>query len=285
MVDPVVPDGEEGQGQSIPHPSGKHDPDYVPSTATNPPPPPKRQGNPGRAKGTGGPKRPPLSHSVSHGSGPDHAPRRNAGGQQSASGNKTESSRAYRASHVYAVSQPSLYTSWGLPDYLSHLEEMLPTDVPQPLEVSSSAGAGSRGQSAERTMERGVKVKWPSKRMSVGDMNKRVRALVEWVGREQANAQDRIRRRNSLEKALKEQRSADVIVSSSSSTGPTSDAMVVDEPNGASQDRSSLFLEESPDRLNATMKMTEELMEELILFQERFGPGSKSREKKLTNSG
>jgi hypothetical protein len=46
-----------------------------------------------------------------------------------------------------------------------------------------------------------VRVRWPGKRMSVSDMNKRVRALVEWVGREQASASERYRRREAL-KAL-----------------------------------------------------------------------------------
>ena len=237
-------------------------------------------------------KRPPLCQSTSNGSTAgihEHGTRRNqaagSGGQHTGSGT-AESSRAYRNSHAYAVSQQSFFTSWNLPDYLSHLEPMLPTDTPQPLEVSAgilNTGApGSRGDGSERTMERGVKVKWPSKRMSVGDMNKRVRALVEWVGREQAGALDRGRRREALEKALRQQPASVV--------GPTGDidmAMVVDE--GAADDQqnketslsfaaqamSELALEMS----TSTMKMMEELMEELIGFQERFGPGAKHRER------
>ncbi|KAJ3529133.1 hypothetical protein NMY22_g9125 [Coprinellus aureogranulatus] len=95
-------------------------------------------------------------------------------------------------------------TTLGLPDYLAHLEHMLPAIIPQPLEVRSSSNNASapRGESMERTIEHGVKVKWPGKRMSVGDMNKRVRALVEWAGREQANALERERRREALEKEV-----------------------------------------------------------------------------------
>lgn len=113
-----------------------------------------------------------------------------------------------------------------------------------PLEVVSGAllaGSGGR-ESVERTVERGVKVKWPSKRTSVADMNKRVRALVEWVGREQASALDRARRREALENALRENASSSV---SAETQQPTS------------------------------MKDMEELMEELISFQERFGPGAR----------
>lgn len=77
--------------------------------------------------------------------------------------------------------------------------------------------------------------------MSVGDMNKRVRALVEWVGREQASLAERGRRRVALSQVL-------------------GDGESVKE--------------------DETMRMMEELMSELIGFQERFGPGAKGRERR-----
>ncbi|KZS98673.1 hypothetical protein SISNIDRAFT_546578 [Sistotremastrum niveocremeum HHB9708] len=91
--------------------------------------------------------------------------------------------------HPISTPLPPL-TTWGLPDYLAHLIELLPTDTPQPLQV---AGVGE---------ERGVKVKWPGKRMSLADMGKRVRSLMEWVGREQGLYQERFRRKDALEKAV-----------------------------------------------------------------------------------
>ena len=239
---------------------------------------------------------------MSHGSGAathEHGTRRNqlgssAAGQQT--GTSAADARAYRNSHAYAVSQQTLFTSWNLPDYLSHLEQMLPTDTPQPLEVragvTSSGSSNSRGESADRTMERGVKVKWPAKRMSVGDMNKRVRALVEWVGREQASALDRGRRREALEKALREQ--AAILAESHDTSddpvlpGDTDNRMVIDRQPSSSdhqvhQSNNSLerhLMSESALEVSAqTMKMMEELMEELIGFQERFGPGAKARDR------
>ncbi|KAF8200778.1 hypothetical protein BJ912DRAFT_1122906 [Pholiota molesta] len=214
-------------------------------------------------------------------------------GQQ---GTSAADARAYRNSHAYAVSQQTLFTSWNLPDYLSHLEQMLPTDVPQPLEVRAGAPSGSlstRGESAERTMERGVKVKWPAKRMSVGDMNKRVRALVEWVGREQASALDRGRRREALEKSLREQPDATPAEPTGSSEdvaapADTDAAMLVDDNPLASEPQnlptkttveSNLMSESALEMSAQTMKMMEELMEELIGFQERFGPGAKTRDR------
>jgi hypothetical protein len=254
----------------------------------------KRQVNNSRAKVANAVKRPPLCQSVSNGSTTgvhEHGTRRNqatasSGGQHAGSGT-AESSRAYRNSHAYAVSQQSFFTSWNLPDYLSHLEQMLPTDTPQPLEVSAGVSSTSvphsRADGSERTMERGVKVKWPSKRMSVGDMNKRVRALVEWVGREQAGALDRGRRREALERALRQQPK-----NALDGVDPNDMAMMVDEASADDQPKketaglsfAAQAISELASEMSAsTMKMMEELMEELIGFQERFGPGAKHRER------
>ncbi|TEB13856.1 hypothetical protein FA13DRAFT_1759492 [Coprinellus micaceus] len=131
--------------------------------------------------------------------------------------------RAYRNSHAYAVSQQPLLTSWEV-------------------RSTSNNPNAPRSDSTDMTMERGVKVKWPSKRMSVGDMNKRVRALVEW----------RERRREALEKELHEP-----------------------PPLGMGD----VFKEINKESTSATMREMEELMEELIGFQERFGPGAKTRER------
>lgn len=179
-----------------------------------------------------------------------------------------------------------MFTSWNLPDYLAHLEHMLPTDTPRPLEVRGS-GIGPNRDSVEWTMERGVKVKWPSKRMSVGDMNKRVRALVEWVGREQAGALDRGRRREALEKALK---AVKVQGSNPTNSSPHDDR----EVGGGDTVCSPMVLDTAAILVDGTlsgdacggnpsaaltMKIMEELMEELISFQERFGPGVKTRDR------
>jgi hypothetical protein len=179
------------------------------------------------------------------------------GVSSAAGGGQTVSAAAYRTTHAYAVSQQPLYTSWGLPDYLSHLTQVLPSDVPRPLEVRGSGIAGSD----EAGSERGVKVKWPGKRMSVGDMNKRVRALVEWVGREQAVASERSRRKETLERRVKDTRGG---------------GSAPDEIDGMETDPGAA---ETANSANSTMKTMEELMEELIGFQEKFGPALKVRER------
>lgn len=255
----------------------------------------RRQGN-SRAKGPNS-KRPAASHSASHGPGSaphEHGTRRNqtnSAAGANAGSNPSESSRAYRNSHAYVVSQQPLFTSWNLPDYLAHLEEMLPSDTPRPLEVPSRSGLnpgnvnGGRGESLDRTVERGVKVKWPSKRTSVGDMNKRVRALVEWVGREQAAALDRMRRRDALEKALREETQAQVKRRETERGSGDPAAMLAGLPpdpgHQVPEPRKLVnYDSEETQRSSPTMKMMEELMEELIGFQERFGPAAKSRERR-----
>jgi hypothetical protein len=153
----------------------------------------------------------------------------------------------------HSSSDQPLFTSWHLPDYLSHLERVLPDPVPRPLNV--------RGSDGEMILERGVRVRWPAKRTSVGDMNKRVRALVEWVGREQAGAMERGRRREALERVLLHQQAE---LGASGVDGATG-ALPPDLGVGDGRWQASAA---------GTMTMMEELMKELIGFQERFGPGA-----------
>lgn len=171
---------------------------------------------------------------------------------------------------------------------------MLPTDVPQPLEVRGSGVDPTGRESLERNTERGVKVKWPGKRMSVTDMNKRVRALVEWVGREQASALERGRRREAIEKALR-QPNGDFhprVDDAHRTLVENGGRRMTDGPVPESplQEKTSAVLDPSPvsqllvpPDSASTMKMMEELMEELISFQERFGPGAKLKERERRN--
>ena len=192
----------------------------------------------------------------------EQAPRRANGTVTSASAPPASFTRTY--SSTQQPQQP-LLTSWGLPDYLAHLEPTLPSKTPQPLQLR---GLGE---------ERGVRVRWPGKRMSVGDMNKRVRALVEWVGREQASASERYRRREALQAALGDPTSFGVL-----SVGDSAE-MIVDgapppQPPPPPPPVEEKFVDAGGDK--STMKMMEELMEELIVFQERYGPGAKSKDRR-----
>lgn len=117
--------------------------------------------------------------------------------------------------------------------------------------------------------------------MSVGDMNKRVRALVEWVGREQASASERYRRREALQTALGDPASLGVL-----SVGDSAEMIVDGAPPPQPPPPPPPPMEEkivdagSSNGDKSTMKMMEELMEELIVFQERYGPGAKSKDRR-----
>lgn len=312
----------------------------------------------------------------------DHGTRRNA--IIAVNGTPGAASRNAHNAYYNNIQQP-MFTSWNLPDYLAHLQSILPNEVPPPLQIrgatsffrddvgstvttdipvtgsSSETGevgavvgaitvsgeteteaqkasnaaanrlANAMSNATDSLTERGVKVKWPAKRMSVADMNKRVRALVEWVGREQAHASDRERRKAALEAALRTnyqtqvqriqdeksrvvaENSADVSRISESAEVRTVEStnadtpMIVDNlPVMASPVEEKQPLSASPEQTiergvsaylsddkfffggdahlhSSTTKMMEELMEELISFQERFGPGAKSQVKERSN--
>jgi len=75
------------------------------------------------------------------------------------------------------------------------MQLILPSEIPEPLDIRTSSGV-------ETTQERGVKVKWPTKRMTVGDMNKRVRNMLDHVTREQTLHDERRSRVVALDEAI-----------------------------------------------------------------------------------
>lgn len=200
-----------------------------------------------RKKGKNG-RRAPASQSTTapNEGGP---PGRRPGTQSGAS------AREYRNSHAYVVSQQPLFTSWGLPDYLTHLEHLLPHSIPQPLEI--------RGANGEISQERGVRIRFPNKRTGVGDMMKRARGLAEWVGREQMAAMDRSRRRMSLEQAFWNQ-----TLTSEVNTVPGALTTTASHSTREESAKDHLCREESTRHM-------EGLMQDLLEFQERFGTGAR----------
>ncbi|TDL25956.1 hypothetical protein BD410DRAFT_895425 [Rickenella mellea] len=302
----VTGDGDEGSGSN----SRKHPNQYTYR---------------GKVIRDGMSRRPPPSFGSQNSGGltHEHGTRRNAntGGQgvnavatgstsisSTGIGPNASSRTAYFQSN--APQQP-LFTSWGLPDYLAHLQSILPTEVPAPLVIRGPAIAV---EDDNVLTERGVKVKWPAKRMSVADMNKRVRAMVEWVGREQAGTSERERRRASIDKSLQShhtilqhgiggssledmksqllQEEADPSTrmllddhpavesplqekEAFASVSPTDGPPSKGSRSTSGDEAQSLALASR----RSTVKMMEELMEELISFQERFGPGAKGRSK------
>ncbi|KZV88338.1 hypothetical protein EXIGLDRAFT_722791, partial [Exidia glandulosa HHB12029] len=171
--------------------------------------------------------------------------------------------------------QPGL-ASWALPDYLGHLAHILPTDA-----LQLTAPASADGEDGERI----VKVKWPGKRMTIGDMNKRVRNIVEFVAREQATSEQRRRRVDALDAARVENKrlgitaatvsrrvvdgeSEDAPVDVDGTDEPDVDAMAVDGEEGAGIWDIAIGPQ---DRAPTTEQLMADLMNDLIAFQEKFG--------------
>ena len=201
-----------------------------------------------------------------------------------ASKRNTVSSNKDSNKNTRASSPAGLLTTWHLPEHLQHLKDILPSDIPKPLDVRTGSGA-------ETTQERGVKVKWPTKRMTIGDMNKRVRNLLEYVSREQTQLQERQSRAESLDAAVKEGRYKPVttqntpmevdMVPVEEDVKPEIEAEKEPEPveeNEGPRTRSSVAVAQPPDPNNpivqwyslSTEQMLEDLLTEVLAFQEKY---------------
>lgn len=118
------------------------------------------------------------------------------GGHHHATHDSNKRANNFNNAKVTRPTSPApFFTSWQLPDYLTHLQNQLPSEIPEPLDIKKSSGPAT-------TQERGVKVKWPTKRMTIGDMNKRVRNMLEYATREQAGHAERKARVEALEEAI-----------------------------------------------------------------------------------
>lgn len=131
------------------------------------------------------------------------------------------SSRAATPSLVNNAGSRGSAGVWGIPDHLSHLSHLLPGSHPEPLllqmpttkgvtsgGVSKSHAGSSSNHHASRPSphaftildlsEPPTKVRFPGKRMTMGEMRKRVRNISEYVTRTQLEAVERGRRLNAL---------------------------------------------------------------------------------------
>ncbi|CAE6431634.1 unnamed protein product [Rhizoctonia solani] len=185
-----------------------------------------------------------------------------------------------------APSPSPLPTTWSLPDHLSHLADLLPTPLPRGVPVRTSAGA-------ELSIEKNAKIRWPGKRTTIGDMRKRVRGMLEWVGRAQAEAIDRAKRVEELERVRREnerlmrETEPEVVVhdesANGSASGSGSSAISSLPPTG------SLAPVKLPDvqpvPAVSTLQLLESLTRDLLGFQERFSDGGRLSERERRGRG
>lgn len=99
-------------------------------------------------------------------------------------------------------------SGWGLPDHLRHLSHLLPSPLPLPLNVpvpvrlssdSSSSSTGSSSATIDAThQEPATRVRFPNKRMTLPEMKKRAKTVLEYLTRIQIEMSDSNRRTEAL---------------------------------------------------------------------------------------
>ena len=134
---------------------------------------------------------------------------------------------------------------WGLPEHLNHLSHLLPTKNPELLSIKIPNNKNENDNDIVVMKEMPTRVKFPGKRMTIGEMKRRVRSVLEYVGRVQIEAADR------------RERVLDHRSSSSSSNG-----------NG------------NGDKASESIQMLDDLTRELIRFNERFSSSTNAMNKR-----
>ncbi|KAG9041529.1 hypothetical protein FS837_012139 [Tulasnella sp. UAMH 9824] len=117
---------------------------------------------------------------------PDDRPTPTANNSHRKGGNAASKNKDFPPS----PQQPAT-TSWGLPDHLSHLSDLLPTPMQGLIDVPAGGD--------EIIQERGAKVKWPLKRTTIGEMRRRVRAMLDFCTKAQVDVTERAKRSAALE--------------------------------------------------------------------------------------
>ncbi|BGP08930.1 putative histone deacetylase complex subunit cti6 [Rhodotorula toruloides] len=109
---------------------------------------------------------------------------------------------------------------WGLPEHLRHLAPLLPSQSPQLLEVPSVVDP-----TAPPTLEPPTKVRFPGKRVTMPEMRKRARTVLEFVTKVQVEMSERDKRWEVLRDAnerIKEAREKERSEKAGSSSGGAS---------------------------------------------------------------
>ncbi|KAG8959392.1 hypothetical protein FRC03_008041 [Tulasnella sp. 419] len=267
------------------------------ATASNPPPPnpppTKKHANQytyrGKTNnnGTASPNKgtPTASARAGHaGSAAPEAGRRTGG-------TNTGNSAAASANSRTATSPAPPPLTWNLPDHLSHLADLLPSPTPVGIEVRLGPGI-------DRTLEKGAKVRWPMKRTTVGEMRRRVRAMLDYVTKAQGDALEREKRVKALDAALakaaeeEQERAAakgkgkTTTDNSPSGEDSTKDASMTESPKPISEETAPseppapaapVSVTTSTPTTNTQEETTAErlasLTQGLLQFQEKFGAG------------
>ncbi|CBQ67774.1 conserved hypothetical protein [Sporisorium reilianum SRZ2] len=202
--------------------------------------------------------------------------------------------------------------SWSLPEHLTHLAYLLPYAggrLPGSAAEDAAAKKGSAswsGQSSSvvasppasssfptpfqvlSSIESSTKVRFPSRRMTMGEMRKRVRNIGEYVTRSQIEAVEREKRMKLLgivppyrdemddedeagvEATQDDIKHVDNGTGASASAGDEQNADQAEKENAATEAGAA---QAKAEQLPLSMRLMEELTRELIHFQRKFGVG------------
>jgi hypothetical protein len=151
------------------------------------------------------------------------------------------------------------------------------------------------GAGVELQIEKNAKIRWPGKRTTIGDMRKRVRGMLEWVGRAQAEATDRAKRLEELERARRENvleaemqvepAPTDMAARTMSPAGSGSSAISSLPATGPLQSVKLPDVSGPPPPAVSTLQLLEGLTRDLLGFQERFSDGGRLGERERRGRG
>lgn len=99
--------------------------------------------------------------------------------------------------------QPIGRLNWAMPEYLLHLKHLLPASNPSPLAVPTfdplRAAESEVDEAALSTVqELPTRIRYPAKRMSLPEMKKRSKNMIDYLAKVQNDMSDRNRRQQML---------------------------------------------------------------------------------------
>ncbi|GAA5910932.1 hypothetical protein JCM5296_000551 [Sporobolomyces johnsonii] len=182
----------------------------------------------------------------------------------------------------WTLSEPTFNLGWSMPEHLKHLAYLLPTATPEPISVPSlpshhpSAHPYSDYEHLPHHLEPPTKVRFPAKRVTMPEMKKRARNVLEYLSRVQLEMSERERRHEALGRAVSGSSGREGAGSSASSSsgggrgGGGGGAAGIDLgalpplPGMGGADG------QEDEGGSASMRMMDALSKEVIMFQQRF---------------
>ncbi|KAI5477551.1 hypothetical protein MNV49_006139 [Pseudohyphozyma bogoriensis] len=183
---------------------------------------------------------------------------------------------------------------WGLPDHLKHLAHLLPSPAPLPIAVPVSSKSSESSSSStnsvagpshgavssptlETHLEAPTRVRFPNKRMTMPEMKKRARNVMDYLARIQIEMSDRERRQEYLSAAVAANNANKNATSSSSSSGVNSGTPTPGSTSGnatpsAGIDALAEGLKQAASVTSSveSMAMMDSLTKDIILFQQKY---------------